>query len=253
MFNQRPDYAIPLLRLLADLPRGRGTREEVERLFFQRFGSEIPREHLEVVPSGPERWTKHLGWVNWDLKNLGLTDAPERGVWRITQAGREWLGEHPGATRVSSPPQRSQRAGLAKEPRATTPSGVVAAPSGITLDKLERIRQVMSADEFRRDWGDTYDQLLAAERAKAITPAGDRYLLDRIRPLVQRIQDFLQGRSTESPKSETVCDWIFICYNLELFREGVALWRYVNQDEVNSWQYERTAKLSAVCRTKIGL
>ena len=56
----------------------------------------------------------------------------------------------------------------------------------------------MSADEFRHDWGDIYDQLLAAERAKAITPLNDRYLLERIRPLVQRIQDFLQGRGNES-------------------------------------------------------
>ncbi len=124
---------------------------------------------------------------------------------------------------------------------------------GITLDKLERIRQVMAADEFRRDWGDIYDQLLAAERAKAITPINDRYLLERIRPVIQRIQDFLQGRGNESPKSETVCDWIFLCYTAELHREGAALWRYVNQDEVNPWQYERTAKFSTVCRVNAGL
>ena len=78
-------------------------------------------------------------------------------------------------------------------------------------------------------------------------------LLERIRPLVQRIQDFLQGRGNESPKSEIVCDWIFICYTLELYREGAALWRYVNKDEVNAWQYERTAKFSTACRARVGL
>ena len=62
--------------------------------------------------------------------------------------------------------------------------------------------QVMSAEEFRHDWGDIYDQLLAAERARAITPLNDRYLLERIRPLLQRIQDFLQGAAmrARSPK-----------------------------------------------------
>ena len=110
----------------------------------------------------------------------------------------------------------------------------------------------MTVDEFRQDWGDIYDQLLAAERARAVTPLNDRYLLERIRPLFQRIQDFLQGRGNESPKSEVICDWIFICYTLEMFREGAALWRCVNKDEVNAWQYERTAKFSTACRTRVG-
>jgi hypothetical protein len=253
MFEQRADYAVPLLRLLADLPGGAGTREEVSKQFLQRFRSEIPKEYLELVPSGGEgKWRKHVGWTGWNLKNIGLIDAPERGVWRITQAGRDWLSEHPGVTHLSGPPQRRKRAASVREPRASTPLGTVAVPSGITLDKLERIRQVMPVDEFRHDWGDIYDQSLAAERAKAITPANDRYLLDRIRPLVQRIQDFLQERGNESPKSEVICDWIFICYTLELFREGAALWRYVNKDEVNAWQYERTAKFTATCRARAG-
>ena len=251
VLKQRTDYDVPLLRLLADLPGGAGTRGEVERQFLQRFRSEMPKEHLELVPSGgQERWAKHLGWTNYGLKKIGLTEAAERGVWRITQAGRDWLNEHPGATRLRGLPQRRTPAALTREPRAPTPSGAVVVPFGITLDKLERIRQVIPADEFRHDWGDIYDHLLAAERARTITPANDRYLLERIRPLVQRIQDFLQGRGNESPKSEVICDWIFICYTLELYREVAALWRYVNKDEVSVWHYERTAKLSAACRAR---
>jgi hypothetical protein len=254
MFTQHADYTVPLLRLLADLPGGAGAREEVLNQFLQRFRLEIPQEHFELVPSGgEERWSKHLGWTNWDLKNLGLTDTPERGVWRITQAGREWLSEHPDATHLSTPPQKRKSTASAREPRAPKSSGAVAAPSGFTLEKLERIRQVMPADEFKRDWGAEYDRLLAAERVKTTTPVNDGYLLERIRPLVQRIQDFLQGRGNDSPKSEVVCDWIFICYTLELYREGVALWRYVNKDEVNTDLYERTKKLAGACRARLGV
>jgi len=188
-----------------------------------------------------------------NLRYIGLTDTPRRSVWRITQAGRDWLHEHPDATYVNRPPQRRRRASSVEKSRPPTSLGTVPVQSGITLDKLERIRQVMAADEFRRDWGEIYDHLLAAERAKAITLINDRYLLERIRPVIQRIQDFLQGRGSESPKSETVCDWIFLCYTVELHREGAALWRYVNQGEVNAWQYERTAKFSAACRVRAGL
>ena len=167
MFTQHADYIVPLLRLLADLPGGAGTREEVLNQFLQRFRSEIPQDHFQLVPSGgEERWSKHLGWTNWDLKNLGMTDAPERGVWRITEAGRDWLSEHPGATHLGGPPQRRKSAATARETRAPKSSGAVAVPSGFTLEKLERLRQVMSVDEFKRDWGADYDRLLAAERVK---------------------------------------------------------------------------------------
>jgi len=156
------------------------------------------------------------------------------------------LAEWGNSPQPPAAPQPRQRGNSTPSPAPTV------LPTGITLDKLERIRLVMSADDFRHDWGDTYDQLLAAERARSITPIIDRDLLERIRPLVQRIQDFIQGRGNESPKSEVVCDWIFICYILELYREGAALWRYVNRDEVDALKYERTAKFSAACRTRVG-
>ena len=123
---------------------------------------------------------------------------------------------------------------------------------GITLEKLERIRHVISPEEFRKDWGELYDHLTAEERAKWITAVTDKQLAERTRSVVLRIHSFLQGSSTETPKSELVCDWIFVCYTLELFREGAALWRYVNQDEVNEWQHQRTAKLCAACRARAG-
>ena len=248
MLNQRPDYAVPLLRLLASLPGGAGTRKEVERRFLERFESEVPKAHLEVVPSGgQERWAKHLGWTNWNLRNMGLTNAPEHGVWRITQAGRDWLAANPGTARMRPGTGRSVRSG---PPERSAPTVV---PQGITFEMLEHTRQVMPLDQFRQIWGEIYDQFLAEERRKAITPVNDRFLAEKARFIVQRVQDFLQGRSSEAPKSEMVCDWIFTCYNLELFREGVALWRYVNKDEVNDWQYERTSKYSAACRARAGL
>lgn len=166
--------------------------------------------------------------------------------------GFTWLGNNVFGLREWGDDETSAAPSMPERTRTVHTPKVAVAPAGLDLAKLERIRQFMPSDEFRHDWGDIYDQLLAAERAKAITPANDRYLLDRIRPLVQHIQDFLQGHGNESPKSEAICDWIFICYTLELYREGAALWRYVHQEEVNAWQYERTAKSSAACRVRAG-
>ena len=83
------------------------------------------------------------------------------------------------------------------------------------------------------------------------TPVNDGYLLERI-GLSRSAHPGLTSRAaeTESPKSEVICDSIFICYTLEIHREGAALWRYVNKDEIDALKYDRTAKFSAACRGK---
>ena len=48
---------------------------------------------------------------------------PQFGVWRITQAGRDWLSQNPDATHLGDPPQRSMPAAPAKDPRTPTSSG----------------------------------------------------------------------------------------------------------------------------------
>jgi len=243
------DYAAPLLWLLADLPGELQTRAQVSQQFLERYGDQIPEKQHEIIESyGKERWYVWLDWARDDLKKMGFMDASAPGVWRITQSGRDWMAANPGESNVL---RRGGRRSVGDE-RPERPAAAVV-PQGITLEMLEQTREVMPADQFRQIWGGIYEQVLAEERRKAITPVNDRFLAERARVIVQRVQDFLQGRSNESPKSETVCDWIFTCYILDLFREGAALWRYVNKDEVNAWQYERTAKFSAACRTRVGL
>ena len=139
----------------------------------------------------------------------------------------------------------------ARRQREHGPGPAAATPSGISLEMLELTRRAMSADQFRQVWGPIYEQLLAEERAKAITTLTDASLKDLVRKPVRRIQEFLQGRGNDSPKSEEICDWIHFCYTLELYREAAALWLYVSPEEVHPWQYERTKRVAAVCRTKI--
>jgi hypothetical protein len=153
---------------------------------------------------------------------------------------REWDGGSPQPVT-----QTAQRRG--RTARSTSSN-----PSGVTMEMLELTRQSMPADQFRQVWGPIYDQLVSEERARAITPISDKQLLQAVRQPVRRIQDFLQGRGNDTPKSEDVCDWVQLCYTLGLYREGAALWQYVQRDEVNAWLYERSKKIAAVCRTRIG-
>jgi hypothetical protein len=253
-FEVYADYQVPLLKLMADLPGGQGRAKDVTDQFWIRYQQRIPPDHLKKLADGrTARWAHKVAWNRHDLTTQGLMDSPTHGIWRITQAGRDWLAQNPEATRIDVPrtprqsrSPRSRRGG----PITRTP---LTTPPGITLEMLEQTRRAMPPDQFRQVWGTIYDQLLAEERSKAITPITDKELLAAVRQPVRRIQDFLQGRGSDTPKSEEVCDWIHLCYTLGLYREATALWSYVLQDEVNPWQYERTKRLAAVCRTRAGM
>lgn len=252
MLSTDPDYYVPLLRLLAEQPDGTGRSRDVVQLLGARYRDRIPARDFEGLPSNPKepRWANRVAWARQALKDMGFVDAPAWGVWRITPAGRYWLAQHPDATHLSST-TRQQRAGPSPSNRtASSARSKTTIPAGLTLDLLEQTRQAMPADQFQQIWGAIYQALLAVERAKAITTLTDSSLKERAGKPVRRIHAFLQGRGNDAPKSEEVCDWIHFCYALELYREAVALWQYVNQDDVHSWQYERTKKVAAVCRTR---
>lgn len=246
------DFDIPLLTIMSDFPAGRATVREVLAAFWDHYEVMIPLQHRVPLENRNEcKWENMVRWARNTLVKCGLMDAPRYGVWGITPAGREWLDQHPDATHLDM--------SVPVAPRATPVSAALprrqpaaAVPPGITLEKLERIRMVMSPDDFRNDWGAIYDRLVAEDRARWTTELNDRQLAERARPLVRRVQDFLQGKATEAPKSEVICDWIYLCYSLDLFREGAALWRYVNQDGIDGWQYKRTEKLAAACRVRAG-
>jgi len=64
------------------------------------------------------------------------------------------------------------------------------------------------------------------------------------------IRDFLKGRA-DRPSDERLCDWIHLCYELELYREGRDLFALVDPSQVNPWYYERTRRLAKVCAMKV--
>lgn len=68
--------------------------------------------------------------------------------------------------------------------------------------------------------------------------------------LVGGICDFLNGRAAR-PSDERLCDWINLCYEFGLYREGRELFALVDPSQVNPWYYERTRRLAKVCALKV--
>lgn len=171
LFATQADYEVPLLRLLAELPDGKGRSRDVVALFWDHYQHRIPARHRESLASKSDvkRWDNIVRWARQALVKHGFADASARGVWRITPAGRDWLVDNPHATRL--PPvsrakpspndtpldvqgQTNDQVGSAKEAptHAAHPAKVLAAiPVTVTIAD----RQVVLAR----------DQVLAAARA----------------------------------------------------------------------------------------
>jgi hypothetical protein len=257
MFKSQSDYHMPLLRLLAEkYPDGAELRT-VCRGFLQRYRDRIPPDHTNRTDNkGREPWQLDVEWSRNTLCRAGLMDDSVRGYWRLTQAGKDWLAQNPTASRLGTDLASQQHSSTSKPQSSALVASTrreSVAPAGIDLVKLERLRKELPPDVFRTELGALYEKLLAESRANSITAVTDSGLLTTARLQVRRIQDYLQGRAADTPKSEELCDWIQFAYRLELHLEAAALWQYVHQDEVNPWQYERTKKIAMACRARIGL
>ena len=241
VFQVEADYCVSLLRLLSALEGGRGQTREVILLFGERYKDKVPADHYELLASGVPRWTNFVSLARQRLVDRGLMDAPARGVWRITEAGRQWLQDHPEATRLE-PGRRPRRT---RRRRAHA-----AAPAGVTLEQLKATMAVMPPDQFRQIWGELYDQLLAQERDRSKTTISDRQLGTRARAVLREVHDFLDGKAAAS--SEKAHDWMQFCYALGLYRETAALFAFVFQDDLPEWAYERARKVAEACRARQG-
>jgi len=244
LFETGTDYDVELLRLLYRLPGGQGRSADVCRLFEKEYSHRIPEEHRGVYSNGKPIWDKNVRWGRQHLKDLGLVDAPAYGIWRITEAGRRWVEENPGATRITGVKRtRQSRSGKRTSSRK-------ASVPGITLEMLEQTRRAMPDDQFRQLWGAVYEQLLAEKRAKAITEITQTELGRRTRRWLDEVHAFLRGKNTSTPSSEVLCEWIHFCYTLELHREAAALLSYVREEEVSPAIYKRAKRVAAVCRSR---
>jgi hypothetical protein len=67
---------------------------------------------------------------------------------------------------------------------------------------------------------------------------------------ITTVRDFLNGRAGR-PSDERLCDWVHLCYEFELYREGRELFALVDPTRVNPWYYERAKRLAKVCAMKV--
>lgn len=95
------EYEMPLLRYLA-LAGGRAPASEVVEAVGQELGARFMPTDLETLASGDIRWKSRTQFVRLKLIREGamVKDSP-RGVWEITELGRERVNGSVGEASAS--------------------------------------------------------------------------------------------------------------------------------------------------------
>lgn len=85
----------PVLRFLATIEATDSVKASVvhEAAADALMLSEEQRQ--EIVDSGQPIFRNRTGWAHDRLKRAGLSESAKRGYWRITQAGRDYVAQHP--------------------------------------------------------------------------------------------------------------------------------------------------------------
>lgn len=86
------EYRIPILQTLLEKD-GKATQKEVFKIIEQRMGNHFKEIDLQVLSDGyTKRWQKMVAWQRYIMIKEGLlrSDSP-RGVWEITEKGKEYL------------------------------------------------------------------------------------------------------------------------------------------------------------------
>lgn len=92
MLPKQRDVEIPLLQVLVDVGGQRRPRD-IYPLVTQKFPQIREEDLAESLKSGTSKWTNRIQWVRQTLIEKHEMDSPARGIWRITEKGRERLAQ----------------------------------------------------------------------------------------------------------------------------------------------------------------
>ncbi|MGB8507680.1 MAG: restriction endonuclease [Pyrinomonadaceae bacterium] len=96
-----PDFQTAMLPVLRDLALGERAGQETIDALATHFDL-TPEELAQRLPSGKQAtFRNRVAWAKAHLKAAGLVESPRRGVYRLTDRGRQVLAENPTSIGLS--------------------------------------------------------------------------------------------------------------------------------------------------------
>lgn len=143
MSVELPTYDLfiePILRILAQHPTGMRAAEVHEAAADALKLTPIQRQQL--LSSGQPVFRNRAGWAHDRLKRAGLSEAPKRGIWKLTEAGATYIAQH-SAPMPEKEVQRIASTGLNRPANTSEVSQADAPPSTISPD--DQLEQALTA------------------------------------------------------------------------------------------------------------
>ncbi len=85
-------YVRPVVETLREMGSSGSTDEIIDRVIERMGISEA--EQAETTSNGQSRVRNQINWARFYLAKAGIVDAPRRGVWSLTDAGRAMKLDH---------------------------------------------------------------------------------------------------------------------------------------------------------------
>lgn len=247
LFESSRDYDLALLELLENLG-GSGDARDVCQRFGDEYQTNIPQGHYEELPSGVVRWEKKVHFSRLRLKTKGLLDESHRGMWILSQAGRQWLEQYkteswevkrdaPWMEGALAPPYKKRKAPNSGKPL-------------LSYEELVEVKKHLPSDKFDQIFGSAWEAAQRQRMAQLVTRMDERKLVTLVRENVRHIQDIVLGK-VNTPSDAELCGLVEFCYQMELFREGTALFQRIEPNSVDEAIYSRAKKIAETCRLKL--
>lgn len=90
MLPKEREVELPLLQVLVEMG-GQGKTKDIYPLVTKKFPNITEDDLNETLPSGGYKWTNRIQWVRLRLLHNGEMSSPSRGIWAITEIGRQRL------------------------------------------------------------------------------------------------------------------------------------------------------------------
>jgi len=106
MMPTQRDIDLPLLKALV-AKGGKAPARDVYRAVEEFFPQLTDADRSETLPTGGSRWTNRIQWVRQALVDRGEVTSAGRGIWAITDKGRERLDRELKSSPVVPAPRGS--------------------------------------------------------------------------------------------------------------------------------------------------
>jgi len=77
------------------------------------------------------------------------------------------------------------------------------------------------------------------------------WVADYLGPIEKRIRGFLRGSGAAKPSDDELCRWVDLCYRLEMWFEGVEVFRRVLKDNVSDGLYTMAGRQARICELRL--